>query len=144
MELNLIKKHLTLLIFVLFAWQINAQDTTDSSVYQPPIPVEIMVGNNSSMYEMVVVKQIMNSKFKFLNFLNYEVDYDEITPNSYYIQTIVSYDLPKGFGVGIGSNLQTYNPIKPLVAVSYAYYTAQTGFFIQPSYEIHKEAAFEI
>ena len=143
MKFNTIKKQFALIIFVLSIGQINAQDTTETQIYQPPIPVEVMIGNNSSMYQMVVIKQIMNSKFKFYNLTSYEVDYDETTPDYYYLQTIISYDLPKGFGIGIGANLQLYNAFKPLVAVSYSHFTESIGFVLQPSYEIDKDGAFE-
>lgn len=124
---------------------VNAQDdSTENQIFQPPIPVEIMIGSESSTYEMVVSKLFFDGKFNFYNLVNYEVDYDDSTPNTYYIQTIVSYNLPKGFGVGVGANLQTYTPFKPLVAVSYAHYTENIGFYIQPSYELHKDGAFEL
>ena len=137
-------KIFTTIILLLIGFnQLKAQDE-NSTQYQPPIPVEIMIGNNSSMYEMVVSKRIMNSKFNFYNLINYEVDYDELTPNTYFIQSIVSYDLSKGFSIGVGGNLQTYNEFKPLIAASYAYFSESIGFFIQPSYEIHKDGAFEL
>ncbi len=133
---------ITILLLLIGFNQLKAQDNNNQ--YQPPIPVEIMIGNNSSMYEMVVSKRIMNSKFNFYNLINYEVDYDELTPNTYFIQSIVSYDLSKGFSIGVGGNLQTYNEFKPLVAASYAHFSESIGFFIQPSYEIHKDGAFEL
>ncbi len=138
------KKQILLFIFTIGLGTINAQTEPSNIQYQPPIPVEIMAGNNSSMYEMVVIKQIMASKFKFYNLINYEVDYDEFTPNSYYVQTIVSYDLPKGFSIGVGGNLQSYNVFKPLVSLSYSYFSESIGFSIQPSYEIHEDGALEL
>ncbi len=106
MKINKIKNQLALVILILSAWQINAQETAETPSYQPPIPVEVMVGENSTMYEMVVSKRIMDSKFNFYNLINYEVDYDETTPNNYFVQTIITYDIAKGFGLGVGGNLK--------------------------------------
>ena len=145
MKLNTIEKLLAFMFFVLSLWQINAQtDTTETLYQQPPIPIEIVVGNISSTYQSVITRQLYNSKFSFYNLTYLEVDYDDTTPHYYYIQTIVSYGLYKGFSIGLGANLQTYNAFKPLVAVSYGYFTENIGIFIQPSYEIHKDGAFEL
>jgi len=144
MKLNSLKSHLALIFFVLSIGQGNAQNITETQTYQPPIPVEVMIGHHSSMYQMVAIKQIMNSKFKFYNLTSYEVDYDEKSPDYYYLQTIISYDLPKGFGIGIGANLQLYNAFKPLIAASYSHFTETTGFVFQPSYEIHQDGALEL
>ena len=145
MKLNTIKKQLAFIIFALISGQINAQTETIETQYpQPPIPIEFVVGDNSSTYQSVISRQLFSSKFSFYNLTFLEVDYDETTPHYYYIQTIVSYGLPKGFSVGLGANLQTYNAFKPLVAVSYGYFTEKIGVFVQPSYEIHKDGAFEL
>jgi len=144
MKINKIKNQLAFFILILSAWQINAQETAETPSYQPPIPVEVMVGENSTMYEMVVSKRIMDSKFNFYNLINYEVDYNETTPNNYFVQTIITYDIAKGFGLGVGGNLKTYNVFKPLVAATYSRYTEKTGIYIQPSYEIHKDGLFEL
>ena len=147
MKKTQIMKKTLITLFALLTLQINAQNdslVTPIETWQPPIAVEVMAGNKSSMFEMMVSKQIMNSKFKFNNMTIFEIDYDKETSDYYYLQTIIFYDLPKGFGVGLGANLQSYNVFKPLVAVSYSHFTDNISFFIQPSYELHKDGAFEV
>jgi len=139
------KKALTLIIAFQAITIAKAQvDTNQTSFPAPPIPIEIVGGEKSSTYQSVISRQLFNSKFNFYNLTYLEVDYDETTPHYYYIQSIVSYSLPKGFNVGLGANLQTYNAFKPIVAVSYMHFTENIGLVIQPSYEIHKDGAFEL
>jgi len=123
----------------------KAQVDTNQISYPPaPIPIEIVGGEKSSTYQSVISRQLFNSNFNFYNLTYLEVDYDETTPHYYYVQSIVSYSLPKGFNVGLGANLQTYNAFKPLVAISYMYFTENIGLVIQPSYEIHEDGLFEL
>lgn len=146
--MNQIIKLNIIFLFLFSCLNSNAQtDTTitaETQFYQPSIPVEVMAGNQSSLFQFVVVKNILKSKFKFYSLVSFEVDYDDLTPNYYYIQSLLSYDLPFGFGVGLGANLQAYNPIKPIVALTYSHFSKNTFLLIQPSYEIHKDGAFEL
>ena len=112
---------------------------------QIPIPVEVMAGAKSGMYQMIVHRPFASgSNFKFFNLINYEVDYDDATPNNYIIQTIGSYEFAKGFDVGIGGNLKTFGGFKPIVSASYSNFSKVTGILIQPVYEINKDGEFSL
>lgn len=112
-------------------------------VPQPPIPVEVMVGGKSTMYQMIVNKRVaQSSRFKLFNLINYEVDYDAQTPDNYIIQTIGYYEFAKGFDIGAGGNLKAIGGFKPVVSVEYTHITKNLGIVIQPVYEIHRDGEF--
>ena len=138
----------TLLILILFSFaNIKAQnDSTQTQCPQSSVPVEVMVGNEFSSYQVVVNKQIggADSKFSFYSMVNYDMMYDTNTPNNYYIQSIFFYSLSKRFGAGLGANSKPYYVTMPLIALSYSIYTESIGLYIQPSYEIHKDGLFEL
>lgn len=137
-----------LLIFPLLLISIflKAQEnSTQFQIPQPPIPVEVMVGGKSTIYQMIVDKRFApGSRFKFFNLINYEVDYNEFTPNSYIIQTIASYEFVKGFDAGLGGNLKAFGGFKPIVSASYSNFSRRMGLLIQPVYEIHENGEFSV
>lgn len=111
---------------------------------QPPIPVEVFGGQNSSMYQMIVSKQITSgNKFGFFNLINYEVAYDDFVPDSYIIQSLFSYEIVKGLNIGAGANFKTFGGFKPLVSASYSYHNRDFSFLVQPSYEVHEDGTLE-
>jgi len=128
-----------LFCFVLKAQEPNAQ----FQIPQAPIPVEVMVGAKSTMYQMTVDKRFSpGSRFKFFNLINYEVDDNEFTPDNYIIQTIGYYEFAKGFDVGVGGNLKAFGGYKSLVSVEYTHFSRKVGIIVQPVYEVHKDGEF--
>lgn len=139
-------KYLILFSFLLMSIFLKAQENQiPFKAPQPPIPVEIMVGGNSSMYQMIVNKRFaQDRKFKFFNLVNYEVDYDDLTPDKYIVQTIASYEFIKGFDFGAGANLKAFGGFKPVVSASYSNFSRTFGILINPVYEIHKDGEFSM
>lgn len=67
---------------------------------------------------MIVNKRFApDSWFNFFNLINYEVDYDELTPDNYIIHTLGYYEFAKGFDVGAGGNFKAFGGFKPIVSV---------------------------
>jgi hypothetical protein len=139
-------KYLVLFPFLLMSIFLKAQeDQIPFKAQQPPIPVEVMVGTKSGMYQMTINKRFTaDSKFKFFNLVNYEVDYEDQTPNKYIVQTIASYEFIKGFDVGAGANLSAFGGFRPVVSTSYTRFTRAMGIIINPVYEIHKDGEFSV
>ena len=139
---------LLLLIIIFFQTGIlKAQnDTAQVRCAQSSVPVETMIGNDYSSYQVVVNKQIgsAESKFSFYSMVNYDMFYDNSIPDNYFIQSIFFYSLTKRIGVGIGANSKPYDGTKPLIALSYSIYTKNIGLYIQPSYETYKDGLFEL
>ncbi len=137
-------KFFILISILLVSFTLKAQENNHQfQIPQVPIPVEVMVGAKSTMYQMTVDKRFVpGSQFKFFNLINYEVDGNEFTPDNYIIQTIGSYEFAKGFDAGIGGNLKAFGGFKPIVSASYSNFTRVTNLIIQPVYEIHKGGEF--
>lgn len=108
-----------------------------------PIPVEVMTGNYSSMYQMIVNKRFgAQSPFKFFNLISYEVDYNEYTPDDFIIESIVSYEFIRGFDAGLGANLKAHGGFNPVASISYSNFSPTHGIVIQPVYELNKDGEF--
>lgn len=137
-------KLLIIIPALLFSFMLNAQETNPQfQIPQAPIPVEVMVGAKSTMYQMTVDKRFTpGSRFKFFNLINYEVDDNEFTPDSYIIQTLGYYEFAKGFDAGVGGNLKAFGGFKPIVSVQYTNFSREMGIVIQPVYEVHKDGEF--
>jgi hypothetical protein len=137
-------KFIILIPVLLISFMLRAQENNPQfQIPQAPIPVEVMVGAKSTMYQMTVDKRFApGSRFKFFNLINYEVDDNEFTPDNYIIQTVASYEFAKGFDAGVGGNLKAFGGFKPIVSASYSHFSRNTGFVIQPVYEVHKDGEF--
>jgi hypothetical protein len=137
-------KFLIFIPFLLISVVLKAQENNPQfKIPQAPIPVEVMVGSKSTMYQMIVNKRFApNSQFKFFNLINYEVDYNDLTPDSYIIQTIGYYEFAKGFDLGAGGNLKAFCGFKPLVSVEYTHFSRNQGIVVQPVYEVHQDGEF--
>jgi len=129
---------------LLFSFMLKAQENNAQfQIPQAPIPVEVMVGVKSIMYQIIVDKRFApGSRFKFFNLINYEMDDNEFTPDNYIIQTLGYYEFAKGFDVGAGGNLKAFGGFKPIMSVQYTNFSRERGIVIQPVYEIHKDGEF--
>lgn len=133
-----------LIAFLFFSFILKAQENNAPfQIPQAPIPVEVMVGAKSTMYQMIVDKRFVpGSRFKFFNLINYEVDDNVFTPDNYIIQTIGSYEFAKGLDAGVGGNLKAFGGFKPIVSASYSNFSRVTSLIIQPVFEVHKDGEF--
>jgi len=76
--------------------------------------------------------------------VEYQVDYQEETPDNYLIQSILSYEFYKGFEIGTGANFKSFGGFKPLISLTYSKFGRNLGFVIQSSYELSKDGIGEI
>ncbi|WP_163711375.1 hypothetical protein [Mangrovibacterium lignilyticum] len=108
-----------------------------------PIPVEVMAGNHSNVYQLIVNKRFgPESPFKFFNLISYEIDDNDYTPDDYIIQTIGYYEFYNGFDAGVGTNFKAYGGFKPVVSVEYTRFSPTWGIVVQPVYEVDKDGEF--
>lgn len=126
------KKILLLFITLFISIVTQAQE---HHIPQPPIPIEVMVGDTYSNYQMMVSKPFsQGSKFSFFNLTTFDVNYEEEVPNTYNIQTIGFYSPIKNINIGAGGMLTPFGGFKPLVAISYGHFTRDIAFLVQPTY----------
>jgi len=135
------------LCFVFLGLFYNAQqDTTniEKEAFKPPVPVELMVGNEALMFKMVVTKPINNSSFKFYNLLTFESNFIESSASNIFTQTVVFYDLSSNFSLGLGGSYSSFSNLKPIAAVLYSSFNEHRGFLVQPSIVLEKNGAKEL
>jgi hypothetical protein len=135
----------SLILIFLFFLMLSTLAQTDSvpSLFRPPIPVELMVGNKHTLFKMIVTKPI-NRKLKFYNLLTYEVNHADFESSIFLNQTVLFYDFSTNVSAGLGVNLKTFGGLKPVFSVLYAKFTKSIGYIIQPTVEVHKDGAKEL
>ncbi|MGG5208197.1 hypothetical protein ACQWU4_04560 [Chryseobacterium sp. MIQD13] len=140
------KKVLYFLMFWMLSGQlVKAQFHDENYPVPEPVLLEAMAGNRWGMFQSIIAKKFSpNSKFNFFNLTNYEVDYKKENPSIYIVQAIAYYEPVKGFNMGLGANLKTFNGFKPLLALSYLYNTQNISLIVQPSIELHKDGVGEL
>jgi hypothetical protein len=75
------------------------------------------------MYQMIVNKRFAsNGRHKFFNLINYAVDYNDLNPDNYIIQTIRYSEFAKGFDARAGFNLKAFGGFKPVMSVKYTHF----------------------
>ena len=136
-----------LLSLIMTTGVVSAQETDVQPQITPSsVPVETMIGNEYSTYQVVINKQIGSeySKFSFYSMINYDMYYDDEIPDNYFIQSIFFYSITERIGVGLGANSKPFEGTIPLIALSYSIYTESIGLYIQPSYELNGSGLFEL
>ncbi len=138
---------LLILFLISLSFKCISQNDTlieDEKAYKPPVPVELMIGNEALYFKMVVTKPIYNSKFKFYNLMNFTSNFIDGTASNIFNQTVLFYDLSTKFSVGFGSNYSSFSSLKPVVSALYSDFNAKRGFIIQPTLVLEKKGAKEL
>lgn len=141
-------RHIIIVILIVFSQFCTAQETqiqASKHHHSIPIPIEVMTGNNWTMYQSILVKDFgKNKKFNFFNLVNYEVAHDKQKPDSYIIQSLFSYKINNFIAVGAGANFKAFGGFKPLLASQITHFNRNIGLVIQPSIELDKEGVSEL
>lgn len=131
-----------LLMFIVPHTWIKAQSHQD---FQPPIPVEVMVGHQSTNFQMIVSKNLGKAhRFNFFNLTTFDENYSEYAPDFYLIKSIGSYNISRSLGLGLGANFSSDNGLRPLIAATYVKAGKNATFLFQPSYELHQDGMAEL
>ena len=94
-----------------------------SQKYQPPIPLEILIGNEGVFSQLVLNRDFSpNSKFSLFSLATYTSAYDkEDGKNDLAIINQVTYDLGKGFGFMGGVNVNSTVGLTPVIGPKHVY-----------------------
>lgn len=114
------------------------------AVFQPPIPAELMVGNEYTLYKMIVTKQIKDNKIKFYNLLSFEVNHNDLESTNFFNQSVLFYDFSSTLSAGIGLNYKSFGGAKPVISVLYSKFSQSKGLLIQPTIELTNNGAKEL
>lgn len=127
-------KLLTVILFFQFFF-------LDSSAQQPPLPVELFGGNRAMYYQHVINKNLFNDKFNFFNVTSFEAEHDSNENNLFVVSSLFSYNLGKGFSIGIGGEIQRPGTFA-IVGAQYAYVSETILLVVFPSMNINGDKEY--
>ncbi len=100
-------RHRLLAIAILSSLKILAQPQNPEWIATgTPIPVEAMIGQRSGFYQHVISKNILKDKYNFFNVSSFDSKWGDNQDNHFIISNFLSRNIGKGFGVGIGAEIQ--------------------------------------
>ena len=115
--------HKLLFIFLIIGAQIPNGFTQK---HQPPIPVEIMLGQEAIFSQVVLNRGFTpTSKFSFFNLSTYSASLRNEDHNELAIINQVNYALGKGFEVMAGVNMNSEVGLAPLIGPKHVFATRQ-------------------
>jgi len=89
---------------------------------EPPLPVEVMPGNNSLYFQMVVVKNFSpESKFGFFSVATFKVPWEDLSQVDITLPVQVNYTFWKGFGAVAGGRINNIIGFDPMVGLQHKY-----------------------
>lgn len=92
--------------------------------YQPPIPVEVLMGNDAVFSQLVLNRDFApQSKFSLFSLATYTEYYNKENENDLAIINQITYDLGKGFGFMAGVNVNAAVGLTPVLGPKYVYVT---------------------
>ena len=114
-------------VFIFFSILILSQGLR-SQTLSPPIPVEIFLGHQSIYSQTVIKKRLkQGSKLSFFGLATFTADYntETIENNSLTIINQLSYQFGKGFGVMIGTDINSNAGFSPIIGPQYNYSSSE-------------------
>ncbi len=98
-------------VFLSFLISLNIQILAqEKDVHQKlpstPIPIEVVFGQRSGFYQHVISKNILQDKYNFFNVSNFDSKWGDNQDTHFIISNFLSRNLGKGFGFGIGAEIQ--------------------------------------
>ncbi|MDN5215845.1 hypothetical protein QQ020_27450 [Fulvivirgaceae bacterium BMA12] len=119
----------------------NAAGTFKGDTLQPPIPVEVFAGHRALYYQHVMNKYVFKNKFNFFNVSSFDAEYKSNANNVFLISSLFSYNIGKGFSVGLGGEIQRPGAAA-IVGAQYAYKSARWLIAVVSSVNITGETEY--
>lgn len=107
-------------LIIIFIWSLPS---TYGQQNQPPIPLELLMGNKKLYYQMVIKKKFSeNSRFDLFSVATFTADYqNDLSENRMVIPAQVSYSLKKGFGLMAGTDMNSFSGFSIVAGPQYNY-----------------------
>jgi hypothetical protein len=89
----------------------------------PPLPVEVLFGNNQLYFQMVVKRKFTpQRKFDFFTVASFTTDYStDPLKTSLVLPVQLSYQIGKGFGLMAGADVNSATGVAPIVGPQHTY-----------------------
>jgi len=93
---------------------------------EPPLPIELMPGNNSLYFQMVVKKKFApECKFGIFSVATYTVPWEDFSKVDLTLPVLFTYSLGKGFALTAGSRINNVIGFDPLAGLQHSYASKQ-------------------
>jgi hypothetical protein len=109
-------------------------------------PVEVFAGHKQARHEFFFFKNLdSTNRFNLFSIASFAIDYKDKNFNSSYINSQVTYNLTKNWGISTGA-FYADKEFSPLVAISYFYINKKGDFYITlfPTMRIKESPIFEL
>jgi hypothetical protein len=118
----LTKNYRKMVLVFISLFLINMNDAV-SQEQIPPIPVEVFFGHDYLYYQFVTKKPFSPSgKFDFFALATYSADYrNDLASNSMVIIGQVSFELGRGFGLMVGTDVNSFSGFTPVFGPQHTY-----------------------
>ncbi|MEX0362778.1 MAG: hypothetical protein AB3N10_17515 [Allomuricauda sp.] len=112
----------------------------------PPIPVEVLLGNENVYFQMVMKRPFSpESKFNFFGLATYTANYENNTEDNRVITIAqVSYNIAKGFGVMAGTDINSFSGFSPIVGPQHNFANKQILAVTVASFFLNEGSDFKI
>lgn len=130
-----------LFIFILFALPLSmrAQD------HKPPLPVELLFGNEQLYFQMVVKKQFTpDSRMGFFSVATYSARYDDLSDVDITLPMHLYYDFWKGFSVIGGAAINSVTGFSPYAGFEHNFVSRQVLAVTQVNYSLDSHNDFTL
>jgi hypothetical protein len=112
---------------------------------EPPIPIEMLFGNDQLYYQMVVKKKFSpESKLGFFTVATYSASYLDPKKNNVVLPVQFNYSIAKGFGVMAGTEINSAAGFSPIVGPHHSFASRQVLAVTVASLFLNKDKDFKI
>jgi hypothetical protein len=144
--MQLMKFNIWYCLFIFGLLTISAYGQEKPLQNEAPSPVELNVGNNRFGLQFLMNKHFEPaSKFSFLSVTSFESTYNNDINNLDFINnSLVGYEIYKGFGIAAGLSVNRVSGLAPIVALEYVFANKEILLVITPTYHLSKSKNAEI
>jgi len=118
-----LQKLLAVSVLIIFY---SSYNPSSAQAPEPPLPIELMPGNNSLYFQMVVKKKFApESRFGFFSVATYTVPWDDFSRVDITLPVLFTYNLGKGFALTAGGRINNVIGFNPLAGLQHTYASKQ-------------------
>lgn len=139
------KDILIIFAMVIFSNITVAQDSIRTKPTSPPIPVEVMLGNNGLGFQMIVNKYFSaKTKFGFFSVSSFTASYkNEKEKNGFFMSALANYEIIKGFKIVAGIATNSIKGFRPTAGLQYIFANQKFLVVVMPSFQLTETHNFE-
>jgi hypothetical protein len=128
------KKSIFVFLSILYLSNLEAQENIQKNG-TTPIPTEILIGNESLNYQMVINKKFSpTSKLGLFSLVSFAADYkNSKAKNEFMVPVQVNYALNKNFAINMGIAMNSNWGFRPTAGLQYLYLKKELIIFDAPS-----------